>query len=62
MIQNKDIYRCYSVNLMQFLSDNNIKYILIALDVKTHRKFWAYVKNENFNNLLKQWIDNNPKN
>lgn len=61
MIQNTDIYRCYSVNLMQFLSNNNVRYILIALDVKSQRKFWAYVKTEKFNNLLHQWISNNPK-
>lgn len=61
MIDNKSIYRCYSVNLMQFLSKNGIRYILIALDVKSKRKFWAYIKTDSFNNLLKQWIDNNPK-
>lgn len=61
MISNKDIYRCYSVNLMQFLSQNNVQYILIALDIKSQRKFWAYVKTDKFNHLLKQWIENNPK-
>ena len=61
MIQNTDIYRCYSVNLMQFLSRNDVRYILIALDVKSQRKFWAYVKTDKFNTLLKQWIDSNPK-
>lgn len=61
MIQNTDIYRCYSVNLMQFLAQNDQRYILIALDVKSQRKFWAYVKTDKFNKLLQQWIDNNPK-
>ena len=61
MITNTDIYRCYSVNLMQFLARNNIKYILIAKDIKSDRQFWAYVKTEEFNNLLQQWIENNPK-
>lgn len=61
MIQNTDIYRCYSVNLMQFLTQNQVRYILIALDVKTQRKFWAYVKTDRFNTLLTQWIENNPK-
>lgn len=61
MIGNKDIYRCYSVNLMQFLSQNDERYILIAKDIKSNRQFWAYVKTERFNNLLQQWIDNNPK-
>lgn len=61
MIDNKDIYRCYSVNLMQFLSSNGVRYILIALDIKSKRKFWAYIKNNKFNFLLQQWINNNPK-
>lgn len=61
MIQNTDIYRCYSVNLMQFLSQNNERYILIAKDIKSNRQFWAYVKTDRFNDLLKQWIKDNPK-
>lgn len=61
MIQNTDIYRCYSVNLMQFLSQNGVRYILIALDVKSQRKFWAYVKTSEFNRLLKKWVENSPK-
>lgn len=61
MISNTDIYRCYSVNLMQFLSQHEVRYILIAKDIKSDRQFWAYVKTDEFNTLLKQWIDNNPK-
>lgn len=61
MIQNTDIYRCYSVNLMQFLTRNNERYILIAKDIKSNRQFWAYVKTERFNVLLNQWVNNNPK-
>ena len=60
MITNKDIYRCYSVNLMQFLSANNIRYVLIAKDIKTSRTFWAYEKTEAFDVLLQRWINNNP--
>lgn len=61
MIQNTDIYRCYSVNLMQFLSQHEVRYILIAKDIKSDRQFWAYVKTDEFKILLQQWIDNNPK-
>ena len=62
MITNKDVYRCYSVNLMQFLTTHNIRYFLIAIDVVTHRQFWAYEKTERFNALLQEWINNNPNN
>jgi hypothetical protein len=61
MIENKDVYRCYSTNLMQFMADNDVRYFLIAIDVVTHRQFWAYEKTKRFNKLLKLWTDNNPK-
>ena len=61
MIQNTDVYRCYSVNLMQFLSKHGERYVLIALDVKSKRKFWAYIKTDKFYKLLQRWVENNPK-
>lgn len=61
MITNKDIYRCYSVSLMQYLLNLGIRYILIARDIKSDRQFWAYVKTDDFCAALKQWTDNNPK-
>lgn len=62
MITNKDVYRCYSVNLMQYLTSNNIRYFLIAIDVVSHKKFWAYERTSAFNELLEIWINSNPKN
>ena len=61
MISNEDVYRCYSVNLMQLLSKNNVRYFLIARDIKSNRTFWAYEKTNEFNMILDQWIKNNPK-
>jgi hypothetical protein len=60
MITNKDVYRCYSVNLMQFMTANSIRYFLIAKDIKSNRTFWAYEKTDIFNNFLQQWVNNNP--
>ena len=62
MITNKDIYRCYSVNLQQFMSMYGIRYFLIAIDVVTNKKFWAYEKTDKFNQLLQQWENNSPNN
>ena len=62
MITNKDIYRCYSVNLMQFMAENHIRYILVAKDIKSNKVFYAFEKTDKFLCLLQQWIDNNPKN
>ena len=46
---------------MKFLTANNIKYFLIAIDIVTHRQFWAYEKTDRFNELLHAWVGNNPK-
>lgn len=61
MLTNKDLYRCYSVNLMQWLSKNGIKYVLICHDVKSFRKMWIYEKTPEFYEYLNQWIANNQK-
>lgn len=62
MITHQDVYRCYSVNLQQFMTKHNVQYFLIAIDAVTRRTFWAYEKTERFNNLLQEWINSNPKN
>ena len=61
MITSTDIYRCYSVNLKEFMTRHNIRYFLVALDAKTRRTFWVYEKTQEFEILLQEWIDNNPK-
>ena len=62
MITNKDIYRCYDINLMQFMASNDIRYFIVAKDIKSNRVFYGFEKTESFMCLLQQWIDNNPKN
>ena len=62
MIDNTMIYRCYSVNLMQYLAENDVRYFLVAKDIKSNKVFYAFEKTENFLQLLQRWIDNNPKN
>ena len=61
MIKNSDIYRCYSINLMQFMAKNDIRYILVAKDIKSDKVFYAFEKTERFLRLLQWWVDNNPK-
>ena len=61
MLTNQDLYRCYSINLMQHLSDNGVRYVLIAKDIKSNRTMWVYEKTPIFNKYLNQWINNNPK-
>jgi hypothetical protein len=47
---------------MEYLAKNNIRYILVAKDIKSSKVFYAFEKTERFLRLLQQWIDNNPKN
>ena len=61
MIDNTMIYRCYSVNLMEYLAKNDIRYFLVAKDIKSNKVFYAFEKTDKFLQLLQQWIDNNPK-
>ena len=62
MIDNKSVYRCYSTNLMQFMAEHNIRYFLVAKDIKSNKVFYLFEKTEKFWSILKQWEDNNPKN
>lgn len=48
MITNKDVYRCYSTNLMEYLAKNNIKYIIVAKDIKSNKVFYLFEKTEQF--------------
>lgn len=62
MITNKDIYRCYSVNLMEYLAKYDVRYFLVAKDIKSNKVFYAFERTDKFLQLLQQWIDNNPRN
>lgn len=62
MITNKNIYRCYNDCLKDFLQKNNIRYFLVARDIVTGHKFYAFEKTDIFLDILKKWEENNPKN
>lgn len=51
----KRLYCCYSVPQMKFLCNNGIEYELVALNKNTKCTMWIYIKNEELNDLLKQW-------
>ena len=54
------LFTCFSVPLMQFLTSNNIKYELVALNPNTKNTMWIYIKNEQLNKYLNQWSEANP--
>ena len=61
MIDATMLYRCYSTNLMKYLEKNDIRYFLVAKDIKSNKVFYAFEKTDRFLQLLQRWIDNNPK-
>lgn len=61
MITKDSLYRCYSINLMKFLEINNIRYLLIAKDIKSNKVFYLFEQTNEFCQLLHEWENNNPK-
>lgn len=61
-MENKDVYRCYNNMLKDFLIKNDIRYFLVARDIVTNQKFYAFEKTSRFINMLNKWEENNPKN
>jgi hypothetical protein len=61
-MQNKDVYRCYNDLLKDFLINNGSRYFLVARDIVTNQKFYAFEKTIEFLNTLNKWEENNPKN
>jgi hypothetical protein len=60
-MQNKDVYRCYNNLLKIFLINNGLQYFLVARDIVTNQKFYAFEKTFEFLNVLNKWEENNPK-
>lgn len=61
-MNNKDVYRCYSEQLKTYLLNNNVQYFLVARDIVSNKKFYAFEKNKQFLSILEQWNINNPRN
>ena len=59
---SKRIFCCFSVPLKNFLLENNIKYEMCALNEKTHKTMWLYVKDKKLDNALNLWSLSNPNN
>lgn len=50
-----ELFCCYSLNLRNYLSDNEIRYEICALNPNSKEMFWVYIKNEQLDNLLNEW-------
>lgn len=49
------LYCCYSLNLRKYLQDNDIKYIMCALNPNSKKMFWVFIKNDKLQKLLDNW-------
>lgn len=58
---NQNVYRCYNELLKDFLVKNNVRYFLVARDIVTNHKFYAFEKTNEFLNALTEWEKNSPK-
>lgn len=55
-MNNIELFSCYSVPLMRFLSETKkIKYKIVGLHPKTKNTFWVYIRDEELNNALTEW-------
>ncbi len=59
---DKKLFCCFSVPLRDYLTSNGIKYELCALNEKTHKTMWIYMRNEKLNIVLNKWSLSNPNN
>mgnify|MGYP003298479790 CR=1 FL=1 len=52
-------YCCYSLNLRKYLQDNDMKYIMCALNLNSKKMFWVFIKNDKLQKLLDNWVHKN---
>ena len=56
---NSKLYCCFSVPMMNYLTENNVKYELVALSPNSKRTMWIYIKDDKLRKLLKDWSEKN---
>lgn len=49
------LYCCYSINLRKFLTNNNVKYEICALNPNNNQMFWVYIRDKKLDELLSKW-------
>ena len=54
MKENK-IFCCFSKPLRDYLTQQNIKYDICALNPNSKLMFWGYLKTDKLNECLKEW-------
>lgn len=53
-------YKCFSNNLKEFLMSEGNEYITVALDPKSNKTFWMFLKDDNLDKALTKWSERKP--
>lgn len=53
---NKRLFCCYSVHLRDYLKSLGFRYELCALNPNSKAMFWAYMRTNELNNALNNWV------
>ena len=49
------LYCCFSYPLVCFLTNKKITYEIVALNEKSHKKMWIYIKTPDLIEALAEW-------
>ena len=53
-----DVYICYSSKQKDWLcKEKGFKYVINALNPNSHKMFWLFMRNEEFNKVLSEWFE-----
>lgn len=56
-----EIFPCYSVPLMKFLTnEKHINYKIVGLHPKSKKTFYVFVEDEKFKNAIIEWKETKP--
>ena len=59
-MKDSKLFCCFSVPLRDFLAENNIRYEICALNEKSKKTMWIYIRTEKLNKLLETWTLKKP--
>ena len=57
-MKDKRFYYCYSYPQKEFLKKNGLRYILVANNMSTNKRYWVFESCEELDRLLQEWRDN----
>ena len=53
--KKNNLFCCFSVPLKDFLTEKGIRYEMCALNEKSHKTMWVYMRTEELGKYLDEW-------